>query len=64
MTLEKIIRKQLEKTRHCKSKNAMVRCLYKKGYVLINLKKFPRELAKVIKKEISKLTATKYSKKL
>ena len=47
--LEKIIRNKLEQTRHCKSKNAVVECLFGKGYAFVNIKKFSKELAKELK---------------
>jgi len=49
MNLEQIIKKKLEQTRHCKSKNAVVECLFKKGWTLVNIKTFSKELAKIIK---------------
>ena len=51
MKLEGIIKKQLKETRQCNTKNAIVECLFKKGYVIINLKKFPKKLARVIRKD-------------
>lgn len=49
--LEKLIRKQLIKTtKQCEFKK-VVPCLLKKGFVIISLKNFPKELAKELKKK-------------
>ena len=46
---EKIIKEQLEQTRKCKFKSAVVNCIYKKGWTCVNIKIFAKELAKKLK---------------